>query len=241
MTGNLVHNHNDNGGPRVNPEFERISTEISDLYDTAKDFADGEPIATPEMADVITKLHEALHEAGKEAETLRVAEKKPLDDMIDEIQARFNPLVQPKKGKVALGKAALNDLLTAWRKKLADEAARIAEINRRAAEEIAAAAQEAIRSSSGNLAAREEAEALLVDAKQAERIARRSEKAATTGTGLRTVWSAKLVDESEALEWAWSTHQASFLEFVQGLADTAVRNGTRRIPGFEITDSKVAI
>jgi hypothetical protein len=243
MTGDLIHDASTNGGPPLDPPSHpsvAAFKDIDDLYDTAKDFADGQPIADAAMAEVITAIHDQLHDAGKRAEALRVEEKKPLDEAVAEIQNRYNPYVQDKKGKVARGKAALGELLTVWRKKVADEAARIAEINRVAAAQAAAAAQEAIRASSGNLAAREDAEALLKDAKVIERTARRSEKAATIGTGLRSVWSATLDDQAAALDWAWATHQASFLEFVQGLADTAVRNGARAVPGFKIVESKVA-
>lgn len=110
--------HGDNGGPKVNPEFEAISVRISDLYDEAKNFADGEPIATPEMAEAITTLFDGLHAAGNEAEALRKSEVKPFDDGKAEVQLRFHPLIGDTKagrGKVVLGKAALQSLLTAFR------------------------------------------------------------------------------------------------------------------------------
>lgn len=96
---------------------------IDDLYETAKDFADGEPIASQEMHDTITEIREKLHAAGKEADALRIEEKKPHDDAAAAVQAEFNPYVQAKKGKVDIGKAALDDLLAAWRRRIADEKA----------------------------------------------------------------------------------------------------------------------
>lgn len=220
--------------------FDLIRQEIEDLYEEAKNWADGEPIASQEMHDAIESLRESLHEAGKRADALRVEEKRPLDEQVAEVQAKYNPLVQPKKGKVDLAKSALDALLTPWRTRIAAEKA--AEAARVAAEAEAArvAATEAIRASSGNLAEREAAEELLADAKKLERQAGRANKAATTGTGLRTVWRAELVDEAAALDWFWGERPDAFRELIQSLADEAVRRGVRKVPGFVVRDEKVA-
>lgn len=233
-----------NGGPPLDPVADPVAAafaKIDDLYGEARLWADGESITSEEMHDAISTLYEQLHDAGKEADELRVAQKKPLDEQIDAIQRVFNPYVQPKKGKVALGKEALGALLSAWRTKVQREAAEKAERARQEAAELAAQAQAEMRASSGNLEARERAEETVKFAKDADRYARRQEKAATTGTGLRAVWSAELTDLGLALDWAYTAHQASFQDFVQGLADTAVRAGARSVPGFAVTESKVAI
>jgi hypothetical protein len=235
----LSHDPTTNGGPPLETPFDLIKQEIEDLYDEARNFADGEPIDSAEMHDAISALYDGLHESGKRADELRVAEKKPLDEKIDAIQALYNPLIQPKKGKVAIGKDVLSTLLAAWRKKVADAAAAKAAEARKEAEELAAAAQAAIRSSSGNLEAREAAEELLKEAKYADKFANRANKAATTGTGLRTVWVATITDEEAALEWAYTTDPAAFIDLVQSMADSKVRIGTRSIPGMLITETKV--
>lgn len=222
------------------PPHVAIFSEIEDLYEEAKNFADGEPIDSQELADAITKLRESIHEAGKKADALRVEEKKPLDDQIKAIQDRYNVYIQPKRGKVDKAKAALDDLLTPWRTRIAQEKA--AEAAKAAAEAEAArlAAQEAIRASSGNLAAREEAEELLADAKKLERFAGRANKAATVGTGLRTIWKAEIVDIEQALDWYYGERPDAFRELIQSMADTDVRNGVRKIQGFRVFDTKVA-
>lgn len=235
----LIHNPASNGGPPLDPAESALAL-IDSLYEEAKHWADGEPITSTEIAEAVTKLHDSLHEAGKVADELRIAEKKPFDDKVDAIQTRFNPYVQPKKGRVALGKAALGELLTAWRVKVAAEAAAVAEARRKEADKFAAAAQSAMRASAGNLAERERAEVLLVEAKDANKWAGRAEKKATVGTGLRTVWTAEMVDAESALEWAYTTHPYQFTELVQSLADTAVRNGARSVPGFVVKENKVA-
>jgi len=231
--------HGHNGGPPIIDPTDAFK-KIDDLYEEAKNFADGEPINSPEMAEAITALFEGLHEAGKEAEELRVAEKRPLDKAIDAIQRVYNPYVQPKRGKVALGKEALGALLTAWRTeqaRLKEEAARKA---REEADALTASAQQKMRASSGNLAEREEAEDTLALAKEADRFARRTERAATTGTGLRTVWLTTLVDGEAALSWAYEQAPERFTALVQQMAEEAVRSGARSVPGFKVEEGKKA-
>ncbi|MBZ9659807.1 hypothetical protein LB523_12195 [Mesorhizobium sp. ESP-6-4] len=220
--------------------FALIKQEIEDLFDEAKNFADGEPIDRQEMHDAIEKLYDGLHEAGKRADAMRVEEKKPLDDAVQAVQDKYNPLIQPKKGKVALGKDALGTLLAAWRKKIADEKAETARLARVESDRIAAEAQAAIRASAGNLEARVEAEELLEQAKQVEKFAKRADKAATTGTGLRTVWRCTLEDEGKALDWAYGRAPERFREMVQSMAEETVRAGMRSVPGFRVWDDKVA-
>lgn len=222
------------------PPYIAIFIEIDDLYDEAKNWADGEAISSQEMHDAIEKLYDGLHEAGKRADALRVEEKKPLDEKVKEIQDRYNKYIQPKKGRVDLAKSTLGALLAPWRKKVADENAAIAA--KQAAEAAAAkeAAEAAIRSSSGNLGAREYAEELLADAKKLERGARLADKAATTGTGLRSVWNVNIADEEKALDWAFTHAPGDFMAMALSLAEEQVRGGVRSIEGFSIVEDKVA-
>ncbi|UXN70874.1 hypothetical protein N8A98_06720 [Devosia neptuniae] len=228
-----------NGGPPIIDPADAFA-KIDDLYEEAKNFADGEPITTPEMAEAITALFDGLHEAGKEAEALRVAEKAPLDTRIDAIQSKYNPYVQPKKGKVAMGKDALGVLLTAWRVEQQRIAAAAADKARREAQALQAEATAAMQASAGNLAERERAEEIIGFAKEAERFAARSEKAATTGTGLRTKWVARLEDEEAALGWAYERSPELFTALCQQIADEAARSGVRTIPGFAVVEEKKA-
>lgn len=223
--------------------FDILVEELNDLYEEARNFCDGEPIDSDALADAITELHDKIHECGKRAEELRVAEKKPLDDKIAEIQAKFHPLIgntKSGKGKVVLGKDACQSLLTPWRiakqQAAAAEARRVAE----AAEAARQAANAAMQASSGNLAAREEAEERLAEAKALEKTAKKADKAATTGTGLVTRWVAVLDDEEEAMDWTWGRAKAELLAVAQRNADEVVRAGVRQVPGFAVKEVKVA-
>ena len=232
-----------NNPPEPPTAFDLLKQEIEDLFDEAKNFCDGEPIDSEAMADVITELHDRIHECGRRAETLRVDEKKPLDDKIAEIQTKFHPLIGNTKagrGKVILAKEACQTLLTPWRQKVAAEKSAAAA---KAAEEAEAArrtAQEAMQASAGNLAEREVAEELLADAKRLEKGAKRADKAATVGTGLRTVWVAVMEDPEKALDWAYGRAADEFMAVAQRNADEAVRGGLRQVPGFRVVEEKVA-
>jgi hypothetical protein len=236
----------DNGGPSLDDHaaeatpFDTIKREIEDLFDEAKNWADGEAISSQAIHDQIEKLRDSIHDAGKRADALRVEEKKPLDDQVKAVQDKFNPLIQPKRGKVDMAKSTLDALLTPWRTRVAAEKA--AEAARKAAEAAAAtlAAQEAMRASSGNLAAREEAEELLADAKSLAKTARRADKAASIGLGLRTVWDVTLVDEEAALDWAYGRAADEFRALAQRNAEEQVRAGVRSVPGFTVVERKVA-
>lgn len=224
-----------NGGPKLD-EFADITTEIDDLFQTAKDFCDGDPISDQKMHDTIECIYDQLHEAGKTADTMRKVEKKPHDDAGKAVQAKFKPLLDG----VRLGKEACQSLLGPWRKKIADEKAAAVERQRVAAEVAAEEARKALQESAGDLSARVEAEEKVAHAKSLERGAKRANKDATTGLGLRTIWNTVMMDADAALDWAYGKDPAKFNELAQSMAETAVRGGARAIPGFEITEDKVA-
>lgn len=225
----------DNNGPVLDP-FDDIQSVIEDLFTTAKDFCDGEAVASQQMHDAIEKIHDDLQTARKEADGLRKVEKKPHDDAAKKVQDKYKPLLS----KADLGKKACQDLLTPWRAKVAAEKAAAAERAAKAAEEAAAKATAAIQESSGDLSARVIAEEQLAHAKSLEKGAKRANKDATTGTGLRTVWETEISDVSAALDWAYTKDPAEFNEIALRMARAEVKSGTRNIPGFNITETKVA-
>jgi uncharacterized protein CbrC (UPF0167 family) len=223
--------------------FDIIKTEIEDLFMEATNFADGEPIADQATHDAIERLYDGLHAAGAKADALRITEKEPFDVKIAEIQARFAPLIADNKsvkGKVTLGKQELAKLLTPWRTKVAADKKAEADRIAAAAVEAKRLADLAIQQSSGNLAAREEAEEQLSEAKKLEKTAARTWKAASTGTGLRTVWVATLTDAELALDWAYGRDPDRFKALVQQMADEVVRSGVHTVPGFRVWEDKVA-
>lgn len=233
----------DNGGPVLSP-YEAIKAEIEDLFLEASNWADGEPIASPEQADEVTRLLDGIADAMKRADAARVDENKPFDDGKAEVQSRYNALIGKTKaviGRAVMAKEALQAVLTPWRveqeRKAKAEAARVAEEARLAQE----AAQAAFRGSTvDNLEERARAESLAVAAQDIAKVAKRADKAATTATGLRSVWTATMVDEEKAMDGAYQRAPGRFLDLAQALADEAVRGGLRVVPGFKITEERVA-
>lgn len=244
------------GNERIKPggnmsPFDEVSTEIDAMYEEAKIWADGEPIANEEQHDAVSAVHKSLHDLGAKADALRVAEKKPLDDQVKAIQKKYQPLIgdtKSGKGKVVLGKSSLNVMLTAWRTEVVRKKADAAEIARREAEEEHKKAEAAIHASAGNLEEREQAEEQLGMAKEADKFAKRQEKSATTGLGFRTTYKPTLTDINAAIRhyWAIPSHREKFVELVTQLASADVSTGKRDfdgkpgIPGFTINPTRKA-
>lgn len=228
-------------GANMPPEMV-IFGEIDAYYEEAKNWAsDGFKIESAEQEAQINEIDKALLKLGQEADALRVEEKKPHDDAAQAVQDKYNPYVQKGKGKVDVARSTLKALLTAWRveqQRIAEEKARKA---REEAEAERRAAEEAMRASAGDLEAREQAEQQLEAAKQAERFAKKADKAATTGSGLRTKWVAVMTDQRAAVASMWKQNPQAFVDLAQNLAETAVRAGARQIEGFEIKEEKVAL
>lgn len=227
-------------GKNISPA-EEVFLKIDDLYNEAKNWADGADIENEQQHDAAKAVYDALHDAGKKADELRKDEKKPLDDEIKVIQDRFNPYIQPKKGKVDLGKSALGTVLTKWRQKVEAEKKAAAEKAAREADEKRRAAESAMQTSAGNLEAREEAEAMLAEAKQADKDAARANKAAAAGNGLRTSYAPRLTNLRDAVSHYWGSNPGAFETLVCELAVKDVRAGKHSIPGFVVEEEKKAI
>ena len=88
--------------------FDELVLEIDDLFAEAANWADGSPVENQAQCDALDVLDKALLDAGKRLDALRVEEKRPLDEQVQAIQDRYNPFIQPKKGKVDLARSALN-------------------------------------------------------------------------------------------------------------------------------------
>ena len=220
-------------GHNAPPPEAEIFTEINDLYDTAKDFCDGEAIADAATADAVTKIMQDIHAAGKKADELRVVQKEPHLKASRAVDALFKPSLD----KVKLGKDACAALLAPWRTKLAREAAELAAAIRAEAERKTAEAQAAMQASAGNLAEREVAE---YAAKEAKALTAQAKKAEAAPTGLVTRWVAEMEDASAALEWAYGRDATRFNELAQEMANEAVRHGVRVIAGFAVKETKEA-
>lgn len=235
--------------PNCTP-FDLIAEHLEDLISEARNFADGEPVASQGQADAVSALIESLRTAAKDADAERVRENEPHDKAKAAVQAKYAPLIADPKnknpGKVWKAIDALKACLQPYLAKLDAEKREAERVAREAADKAAADAAEAMRqAAASNIAAREEAEALVADAEAARKVADAAakDKAHATGgsraMGLRSVWKAKLTDPQVAAGFFWKRDATAFNAFLQKLADEEVRAGKRSIPGFEITEERV--
>lgn len=225
---------------------------INDLYDEAKNWADGEPIAHEDHAEAVQTLMRQIQEAEKGADDERKNEAKPHDDAKKEIQDRYNPLIAPltnkQPGKTALAVKALKALLAPYLQKKDEEQRAAADAARAEAQrklEEAQAAQQSAAAS--NLSAQEDVEELFADAKTAEREAKAAEVARPQAAGhgraatLRSSWAPTLTDVRAACRHYFTTNPEAFQEAVQRLAEAEVRAGKRTIPGFDVIETKTVV
>lgn len=231
-----------NNPPVEMTAFDAVKINIEDLYDEAKTWLDGDPVATQDQADALNTLQTRIRDAAKEAEKQRKIEAKPFDDGKAEVQARYKPILNKADEADAAVKVALRPYLIELDRQQ-QERARLA---REEAERKQREAMEAMRQrDAANLAQREEAERLASEAKAAAAAAQKAENAKAhakgegRATGLRTVHRAVMVDRREAAAWVWANHNDALMAWVQDLADKSVRAGNRNIPGFDIIEEKV--
>jgi hypothetical protein len=183
------------------------------LFDEAKNWADGKRQSKVRSnAMLSTSSTRPWLDAGKRLDAQRVEEKRPLDEQVQAIQDRYNPFTS-SRGSAARWTSpvpALNPVRAAWKeaqRKLKEAAALKARLE---AEELRRKADEAMRASSGNLEAREQAEEKLDFAKEAERFADKQETRATTGLGLRTTYRPEIADLSVAIKHYWAAKRTAF-------------------------------
>lgn len=240
-----------NNPPDPTP-YELAVKKVEDIYSETVLWLDGKPIDSQALADGVGNLLASIREAEAFAEAQRVAEKKPLDEKIADIQTRYNALIgntKAVKGKTVLAADACKKALAPWLAHVAAEQAAAALKAREAADALRRAAEDAIRASdAANLAEREAAEALIRDAKKAETVANRAERQTATAGGamgrsisLRSYWTAMITDPVKAGKWGWTYHRPAILEFITGLAQGDVANGKREIEGFSIVEEERAV
>ena len=216
-----------------------VFDEIGDLHLEATAWLDGEAIENDAQAEALGMLIVMLTDAAKRCDEERDAKGRPFHEAHKAVQAEYKPHLD--KAKLALDVAKeVRDKWLRYKQAILDEQARIARV---VAAEEKRIADEAIRASRGNLAAREQAEALLEAARAAEHKAVALAKAQPPAIGgRRTVskkWEAVLVDMSAASGWAYKNHQFSMSEWLITIANADVKAGLRTIPGFEIKEVEI--
>lgn len=237
-----------NNPPEPTP-FEAVETRINDLYEEAKQWLDGEPVTTQQQADALNNLEGEIRKAAKDAEALRKAEVKPLDDAKAEVQARYNPLIGETKavtGKTVKALDAVRAALKPYLLELDRLQREAAEKARKEAEEKQREAMQAMQQRDrSNLEEREQAEQLFAEAKELEKDATKLEAAKPQAkgnfraTGLRTVYRAEMTSYREAAAWAYTNKREELTTFLNELAEKEVRAGRRTaFQGFNVIEER---
>ena len=211
--------------------FHATSQHIADLHDELKNWLDGEPLTTKVQHDTFIGHIGDMRKALKACDDIRKDEVKFWNDGKKEVQDRYNPFLKMARSAIDMGVKFLEPYL-------AEQTHIKRETDARLAEEAHSAMVGAIsdmKASSGNLAAREEAEHRLDDATEMGKIAKRSANK-NIAHGARTRWDIKLVDRAVAAQGLWENHAEEFDELLVGLAKGLVAAGKRELPGFEITE-----
>ena len=255
----------DNGGPPIEESgpklttWDAVKTNLDDLLTEAGNWADGIDITNQDQADSVGRLRGLLQQAVNAADDARVAEKKPLDDQIAEIQDRYNAYIAPMKnrqpGKASKAIAALGNLLTVWlNKQEADRREREASAAAAAAEAAAKAlAERAEAKETTDLSVMERADETLAAAeellRQAKGVAREKVRAGggdgLRAQALRTSYVAEPSGEKDAWTAAlrhYMNHEPEEIKaLIQRLASADARDPGKRargIPGFIIREVK---
>src|SRR6187551_2387581 len=121
------------------PPFEAFSLDVDDLFATAKDFLDGQPIETEGQAESVAAILDHARKTWKAADEQRKVEKRPHDDAAQAVQDQWNPLLARVKKVETVAKAASG----AWLVKLDNEQRAAAAAAQAEADRLAQAADHA--------------------------------------------------------------------------------------------------
>ena len=216
--------------------FDLAKQAIEDVRLEAGNWLTGEAITTQDHADWIESLLVMVKAAEKLTDANRKQENEPFDTGKAAVQAAYNPLL----ASADTIKKTLLAVLTPWKGKLLADKAAAAKIAQDAADratEIARKAREAM--DHGNLAHREQADALTAASEAAQKLAAKAAK--PTATGLRTTWTATVPDPAEFARWMWRNRNADYVEWLEGWATHEVRAQKCNLPGVIATENKVAV
>lgn len=228
--------------------FELSKSAIDDLYAEAKNWLDGDPIASQEQADEVQKLMRLIQAAEKEADARRVAENEPFDKGKAEVQAKYAPLIsntKTVKGMTVRAVELCKEALKPWLIKVDEENQRKAEAARAEALAAQQAAMDAMRQRQ-SLADAERAEELVRQAKEADAAARKAGNATAAAKGgggravtLRDYYTAEVEDYTAFARHAWGAHRSDMQDFLDGLAKRIVDSGCHSgIPGVKVNHDR---
>lgn len=228
--------------PPLSP-FEEAEKKVEDIYGEAKLWLDGAKVDSKDLADGIGNLLKTIRDARKFADEQRKIENEPFDKGKAEVQARYKPLLEKADLAAQACKLALQPWLDAEDRRLKEEARKAREEAERKEREAREAYQKA-QQDAANLAERERVEAMLKDAKRAERTANKAEKqTATAGNigravSLRTIAVPVVTDPTAFARYVWTEHRQEMDTFLDELVRRLYAAGHRQMPGVSIREER---
>lgn len=228
--------------------FEAFTAHINDLFETAQGFLDGVPVSSEAEADAVKRLLDESRKARLDADAARKLEAKPFDDGKAEVQARWTPLTDEKKGKCALIADACKQALKPWIDKLEEDRQAKAKAEREEADRLAQAAREARAAADhADLTERAKVEELTAAAEKAAAAAKRTGSATVGVKGdgraasLRSRWVAELTDPAQYLRTVRERWPDELKAWLADHAQRQVSAGSRALPGITITETKTVV
>lgn len=226
----------------ANP-FDALKAHIDDLDLEARNHLDGEPIASETQATAVSRILDDARKAAKAADEARKDEKRPHDDAGRAVQVKWQPLI----GQAELAASTAKQALAPWLEAQEAQQREIADEARKAAEEAAEKARKAAEAArpddlAGQTTARVLQENAAAAAKTAGRLGKAKPLAAggSRAIGLRSIWTPALTDPVAALRHYRTEQPEALKAWLLEQAEQDVRAGKRAIPGFTITEGKVA-
>ncbi|WP_024338007.1 hypothetical protein [Bradyrhizobium japonicum] len=194
--------------------FEGLKDRIEDLARDAQKLIEAGPAADQSAADRASDLANRLAELQKSADAARAAEKKPLDEQVAAVQAKWKPLLGAADIYKRIKAAVITPFLVA-------EAAKV-----RAAEEAARkAAEEAAKTGQ------------VIPEAQPQRAAPKAGSGGRRSVALRTVKVVTITDRPALL--AFFADNPLITEALQKMAEKAVAAGVN-VPGVAVTEEQRA-
>lgn len=200
-------------GEEDESSFDGLKDRIEDLARDAQKLIDAGPAADQSAADRASDLANRLAELQKTADAARAAEKKPLDEQVAAVQAKWKPLLGAADIYKRIKAAVITPFLVAEaaKQREAQEAAR------RAAEEAAKAGQPIVEAQT--------------------RAAPKAGSGGRRSVALRSVKRVTITDRAAVL--AFFADNPLITEALQKMAEKATAAGVN-VPGVTITEEQRA-
>lgn len=229
-----------NNPPEDTP-FEKLVNDVTDLYDEARLWMDGEAIIDDKQAEAVGNMIIAFRNLAKRGTAMHKEEKQPFKDGGKDVDNKYRTV----RADIERAGTVCKAVSSKWQIKVENEL-RAEQVRLQSeADEKERVAQEAIRNSADNIAAREKAERDLKDADAARAVAKKASKATAKvggsggrAIGLTTKRTAVITGLMAVVMHYKDTPE--MLDLVTKLANRDARAGTQEIPGVCITEERVA-